>query len=142
MSDILIVEDESIIRSALRRMLEQHKYQVVDAESVDQALQDYDLDSFSLIITDVRLPGRPGTDLLQLAKNTPVLVMTSYASMRSAIDAMKQGAVDYIAKPFDHDDMLKTVNNILAEQQRQQTYTERQQSGEASNDSEPPSRIF
>lgn len=68
-----------------------------------------------LIITDLRLPGAPGTDLIEIAKDLPVLIMTSYASLRSAVDSMRQGAVDYIAKPFDHDDMLSTVARILQE---------------------------
>ncbi|OMH32048.1 sigma-54 dependent transcriptional regulator [Motiliproteus sp. MSK22-1] len=116
MTQILIVEDETIIRTALRRLLERNNYQVSDAESVDQALENYKLEDFNLIITDLRLPGRFGTDLINLATNTPVLIMTSYASMKSAVDAMKQGAVDYIAKPFNHDEMLNTVNNIIVQQ--------------------------
>lgn len=113
MNQILIVEDESVIRSALKRLLERHRYDVSDAESVDDAMSRFQLDSFSLIISDLRLGGRPGTDLIDLAGEVPVLIMTSYASMRSAIDAMKQGAADYIAKPFDHDDMLKSVKQII-----------------------------
>ncbi len=113
MSRILIVEDESIIRSALRRLLEKNDYDVADAASVDQATRDNNLESFDLIISDLRLPGAPGTDLITLAGSVPVLIMTSYASLRSAVDAMKLGAVDYIAKPFDHEEMLASVANIL-----------------------------
>jgi len=114
MGDILIVEDESIIRSALKRLLERNSYRVTEAESVTEASQN-DLNSFDLIISDLRLPGAPGTDLITAAKDTPVLIMTSYASMRSAVDAMKMGAVDYIAKPFDHEDMIRTVRRIIEE---------------------------
>ncbi|WP_207061386.1 sigma-54 dependent transcriptional regulator [Motiliproteus sp. SC1-56] len=114
MSQILIVEDEAVIRQALRRLLERNQYQVSEAESVDQALSEHDLNAFSLIITDLRLPGRLGTELIELAAPTPVLVMTSYASLRSAVDAMKQGAVDYIAKPFNHEEMLRTIAEVLA----------------------------
>lgn len=113
MNQILIVEDEAVIRSALKRLLERHRFDVSDAESVDDALTRFQLNDFSLIISDLRLGGRPGTDLIELAGEIPVLIMTSYASMRSAIDAMKQGAADYIAKPFDHDDMLKAVKQII-----------------------------
>ncbi|WP_196157122.1 sigma-54 dependent transcriptional regulator [Reinekea sp. G2M2-21] len=112
MGNILIVEDESIIRSALKRLLERNSYKVTEAESVTEASQN-DLNSFDLIISDLRLPGAPGTDLITAAKDTPVLIMTSYASMRSAVDAMKMGAVDYIAKPFDHEDMIRTVRRII-----------------------------
>jgi DNA-binding NtrC family response regulator len=114
MGNILIVEDESIIRSALKRLLERNSFNVTEAESVTEASQN-DLNSFDLIISDLRLPGAPGTDLITAAKETPVLIMTSYASMRSAVDAMKMGAVDYIAKPFDHEDMIRTVSRIIEE---------------------------
>lgn len=116
MSDILIVEDESIIRSALKRLLERNNFRVKEAESVTEASQ-HNLDAFDLIISDLRLPGAPGTELITAASNTPVLIMTSYASMRSAVDAMKMGAVDYIAKPFDHEDMIRTVKRIIDQHQ-------------------------
>lgn len=114
MSRILIVEDETIIRAALRRLLEKHQFNVDDAASVDEATSRFNLSEFNLIISDLRLPGAPGTDLIALAKSVPVLIMTSYASLRSAVDAMKLGAVDYIAKPFDHDEMLSSVQHILS----------------------------
>lgn len=113
MSRILIVEDESVIRNALKRLLEKNDYQVAAAESVDEARNSFNLQDFNLIISDLRLPGSPGTDLIQLADKVPVLIMTSYASMRSAIDAMKLGAVDYIAKPFSHEEMLATIHTLL-----------------------------
>ncbi|SER10095.1 Two-component response regulator CbrB [Amphritea atlantica] len=113
MSRILIVEDESIIRSALRRLLERNSYSVDDAGSVDEATSQFNLNDYNLIISDLRLPGAPGTDLINLAKAVPVVIMTSYASMRSAVDAMKLGAVDYIAKPFDHEEILETIASII-----------------------------
>lgn len=115
MSHILIVEDESVIRSALRRLLERNNYRVSEAGSVQEATDQYKFHDFDLIITDLRLPGSPGTDIIPLAEGTPVLVMTSYASLKSAVDSMKMGAVDYIAKPFDHDEMLMSVQRILKE---------------------------
>lgn len=114
MSHVLIVEDEPVIRGALRKLLERHDHSVIEAESVEQA-SSHDLRDFDLIISDLRLPGAPGTNMIQQAKPTPVLIMTSYASLRSAVDAMKLGAVDYIAKPFDHDEMVMAVSRILKE---------------------------
>lgn len=113
MSHILIVEDEAIIRTSLRRLLERHQYKVSEAGSVAEAQTKYNMADFNLVITDLRLPGAPGTDMIELAQGIPVLIMTSYASLRSAVDSMKMGAVDYIAKPFDHDDMLKAVADII-----------------------------
>lgn len=115
MTKILVVEDEDIIRTALKRLLERNDFQVSEAASVDEALENFRLNEFELIISDLRLPKTPGTDLIELAKGIPVLIMTSYASLRSAVDSMKMGAVDYIAKPFDHDEMLEAVNRILSQ---------------------------
>ena len=117
MPHILIVEDETIIRSALRRLLERNQYQVSEAGSVQEAQERYSIPGFDLIVSDLRLPGSPGTELIRLAEGTPVLIMTSYASLRSAVDSMKMGAVDYIAKPFDHDEMLQAVARILRDHQ-------------------------
>ncbi|MEW5250157.1 sigma-54-dependent transcriptional regulator [Microbulbifer sp. 2201CG32-9] len=120
MSHILIVEDEVIIRTALRKLLERHRYRVSEAGSVREATAKYRLQETDLIISDLRLPGAPGTDLLKLAGDVPVLIMTSYASLRSAVDSMRMGAADYIAKPFDHDEMIATVRRVIgkAEQSR------------------------
>ena len=113
MSKILIVEDEVIIRTALRKLLTRNKHDIKEAGSVSEATKKYKVDGFDLIISDLRLPGAPGTDLIQLAGETPVLIMTSYASLRSAVDSMRMGAVDYIAKPFDHDEMLAAVKRVI-----------------------------
>jgi DNA-binding NtrC family response regulator len=118
-ADILVVEDESVIRSALKRLLERNKFRVFEAASVKEAEENFKLDRFSLIISDLRLPGAPGTELIRRAGEVPVLIMTSYASLRSAVDAMRLGAVDYIAKPFDHDDLLTAIKRILRERSAQ-----------------------
>lgn len=123
MKNILIVEDEMLIRSSLKRLLQRHQYQVSEAGSVHEATANFRLDEFDLIITDLRLPGELGTSLIELAKPTPVLIMTSFGTMKSAVDAMKQGAVDYISKPFDHDEMLLSVARILREQQLKEENT-------------------
>ena len=117
MNRILVVEDETVIRQALQRLLVRHGYEVAEAGAVSEALDAYDLASFDLIITDLRLPGAPGTDIIASAAPVPVLIMTSYGSVKSAVEAMKLGAADYITKPFDHDEMLLCVNRIL-EQRR------------------------
>lgn len=118
MPHILIVEDETIIRSALRRLLERNQYEVSEAGSVQEAQERFSIPGFDLIVSDLRLPGAPGTELIKLGQGTPVLIMTSYASLRSAVDSMKMGAVDYIAKPFDHDEMLQAVARILRDHQQ------------------------
>jgi DNA-binding NtrC family response regulator len=114
MNQILVVEDEAVIRAALRRLLERHEYRVSEAGSVKESLEKYDMNAFDVIISDLRLPGAPGTDLIK-ATSTPVLIMTSYSSIKSAIDSMKMGAVDYIAKPFEHNEIIEAVAKIIRE---------------------------
>jgi DNA-binding NtrC family response regulator len=111
---ILIIEDEEIIRISLRKLLERHDYDVSDAVSIKAASESFDFNNFALIISDLRLPGQLGTDLIKMVDPVPVLIMTSYASLRSAVDTMRQGAVDYISKPFDHEEMLLSVRRILS----------------------------
>lgn len=113
MQRVLIVEDESVIRNALRRLLERNGYDIGEASSVAEAERNNNLDDYDLIISDLRLPGAPGTDLIARAGAVPVLIMTSYASLRSAVDSMRMGAADYIAKPFDHSDMLAAVQRVI-----------------------------
>lgn len=114
MNQVLVVEDEIVIRTALKRLLERHDYKVSEAGTVKESLEKYDMDDFDIIISDLRLPGAPGTDLIK-ATNTPVLIMTSYSSIRSAIDSMKMGAVDYIAKPFEHNEIIESVAKVIRE---------------------------
>jgi DNA-binding NtrC family response regulator len=109
---ILIVEDEDVIRRQLARLLARHGYQTGEAGSVAEA-ESAGLSGFDLIIADVRLPGVLGTELIERAAPTPVLIMTSFASIRSAVECMQKGAADYIAKPFDHDEMLLTISRLL-----------------------------
>src|SRR5258707_8760356 len=112
MSQILIVEDEPIIGTELGRLLTRSGHAVADTGSVDEAVQE-PLDVFDLVIADLRFPGEAGTDLIARCNGTPVLIMTSYATVRAAVEAMRKGAVDFIAKPFDHEEMLMVVDRIL-----------------------------
>ena len=112
MSEILVVEDEPVIRDSLARLLQRQGHATREVGSVDEAMAE-GLDNFDLIIADIRLPGAEGTSLIQPAAPVPVLLMTSYSSVESAVNAMKQGAADYIAKPWSHDEMLLTVQRLL-----------------------------
>ncbi len=116
MHEILIVEDEKIIRVSLSRLLTRNGFSVTSAGSVDEAKAE-GLEGFDLIIADLRLPGEEGTALIELTKSVPVLIMTSYSSVQSAVDAMKMGAADYIAKPYNHDEMVLTIQRLLKNQQ-------------------------
>ncbi len=115
MSRILVVEDEVVIRSELRRLLTRNGHVVAEAGTVAEAI-DQGLDNFDLIVTDLRLPGDLGTTLIEPSGEVPVLVMTSFASVKSAVEAMKLGARDYISKPFDPEELLLVVNRITEEE--------------------------
>ena len=130
MKQVLVVEDEEVIRNSLQRLLERHNYKVDGASSVKESLENYNLDDFDVIISDLRLPGAAGTDLIKITK-TPVLIMTSYSSIRSAIDSMKMGAVDYIAKPFEHREMIDAVKKIIRANSKETQLSARE-------DPEPP----
>jgi len=121
-SNILVVEDEPIIQESLVRLLQRQGYQVTGVASVAEA-EENSINMYDLIISDLRLPGEPGTELIARAAPTPVLIMTSYSTVQSAVEAMKQGAVDYIAKPFNHDEMNITVKRILEKTRVEQQNT-------------------
>jgi DNA-binding NtrC family response regulator len=111
MHHILIVDEDQSLRAALRRLLERHGYNIDEACSAEEAISQADLDSKDVIITNLRLPGRPGTDLISQTP-TPVLVLTSYASLRNSIDSLKIGAVDYLSIPLDHEQILGALERL------------------------------
>ncbi|MCK5649483.1 MAG: sigma-54-dependent Fis family transcriptional regulator [Gammaproteobacteria bacterium] len=115
MNTILVIDDEKLIRDSLKRLLEKNNYQVSIAETVEEAVKIIHDQAFDLILTDLRLPGAPGTSLIEQYTDIPVIIMTSYASVSSAVDAMKLGAIDYIAKPFDHTELILMIRRIIKE---------------------------
>lgn len=111
---LLIVEDEVAVRAEMKRLLTRAGHEVVEAGTVRDA-REANPTAFDLVISDLRLPGGLGTELIGAAEGVPVLIITSYASVRSAVDAMKQGAADYLSKPFDPDELLIVVDRILGD---------------------------
>ncbi|WP_437614424.1 sigma-54 dependent transcriptional regulator [Sorangium sp. So ce834] len=114
MSRILLIEDEVVIRMELRRLLARHGHDVVEAGSIAEAEEAHDLRAFDLVLADVRLPGAPGTELVGRCGGAPVVLMTSYATVKAAVDAVKRGAADYLSKPFDHAELVALVDHHLA----------------------------
>jgi len=114
---ILIVEDEKILRISLADALKGEGYTVLAVADAKEALAAIKQGAFSLIITDIRLPGVSGLEILrqsmQLAPSTPVIVMTGYGNIKDAVESMRIGAFDYITKPFDLDGMFITVSKAL-----------------------------
>lgn len=102
---ILIVDDDSGNREGLALLLQQAGYEVTVAESGENALQQLEEKNFAIIITDLMLPGISGLDILRRIKEstpqTPVILMTGHASTETAVEAMKEGAFDYLTKPVN-----------------------------------------
>ena len=114
MNRILLLEDEDLIRKQISLLLERNNYEVVGASNLDEALALHP-QSFDVILADIRLPGPDGNQMLEFSEHVPVIMMTSYASVRSAVESMKLGAADYISKPFDHDELLMIIARSLRE---------------------------
>ncbi len=114
---ILIVEDEQVLRSSLAQLLGDEGYSVVQASDGHAALQQVVEQPFHLVITDVRMPEMDGITLLdhlkQAAPETPVIIMTAYGTVESAVGAMKSGAFDYLLKPVNFSDLLVKVQRAL-----------------------------
>ncbi len=117
MKPILIVEDEAIMRESLRDWLTEGGYRVETAKEGKQALRTIAEQDFGLAILDLRLPGKDGLEVLREARvKRPELrgiIITAYPSIQTAVEAMKEGAVDYLPKPFDLDDLEKLIREIL-----------------------------
>ncbi len=117
MSSILVADDEKSLRDFMVIMLEEEGYQVVTAPSVEKAIKLIRENNFGLVLTDIRMGRSNGIDVLDAARNalpdTPVVMMTAYASAETAVTAMKKGAYDYISKPFKIEDIQLIVKNAL-----------------------------
>ena len=109
MSRVLLVDDEENVRLALRTYLRKQGYDVAAAANVDEALALMSADAFDFVVTDVRMPGKSGLELLAAIKErgagTTVIVMSAYGSIDQALEAIKAGAYDYVAKPFKPEEL-------------------------------------
>jgi two-component system response regulator HydG len=118
---LLIVDDEQVVRDSLVHWFTEEGYRVEAAATAAEALARLASGDVDLIIADIRMPGMDGLELLEKIQSeqldTAVIIMTGYASVESAVRALKHGAFDYITKPFDPDDLSVVVRNAL-EQQR------------------------
>ena len=114
---ILIVDDEQVVRDSLVHWFTEEGYEVEASESASDALSKLASREIDLVIADIRMPGIDGIELLEKIKaeqlDAGVIVMTGYASVETAVRALKHGAFDYITKPFDPDDLSVVVRNAL-----------------------------
>jgi DNA-binding NtrC family response regulator len=110
---LLIVDDDAGQRSLIESFLQGQNFETTTAESGDKALQLLATQSFDMMISDVRMPGLSGLETLRRARERhatlPVLLVTGYADVREAVGAMRDGALDYLSKPIDLDELLASV---------------------------------
>ena len=117
MKSILIVEDDITYGMILKTWLGKKGFQVSSASSIARAQKHIEAETVDLILSDLRLPDRDGIDLLKWlgehSLHIPLIIMTGYADIQSAVQAMKLGACDYIAKPVNPDELLKKIDEAL-----------------------------
>jgi len=117
MRNILVVDDEEIIREGMRRILSAEDHHVDTSASGRTAIEKIQERDFDVVITDLKMPGMDGIEVLKAIKilqpEVPVIIITGYSTVDTAVDAMKNGAFDYIAKPFTADVIIEKVRKAI-----------------------------
>jgi DNA-binding NtrC family response regulator len=112
---ILIVDDEESVRDSLFNWFIEDGYRVECAENAKKALSILQSDNFDIVLADIKMPGMDGLEMLKriksLRKDSIVIVMTAFATVDTAVQALKDGAFDYVTKPFDPDDLSHLIRN-------------------------------
>ena len=110
---ILVVEDEDIMRESLVDWFSSEDHKVDAAGDGDKALKDFDLDDYDVMIVDLKLPGRDGLSVLSEVRvrnpKTKVIIITAYPSVDTAVEAMRRGAIDYLPKPFELEQLTSSI---------------------------------
>ena len=122
MAMILVVDDDTNVCKVLAELLKKAGHAPLTAHDVDAALPIMEGRNLDLIITDLKMPGKSGMDLLTLSHEkkpaVPVIMITAFANVEAAVTAMKQGAYDFITKPFDEHELLNVVKKALSESEK------------------------
>ena len=117
MDKIVIVDDDEFMREGLVETLEDNNYEILSFENAESAVEALSDGTASILITDMRMPGMSGMELLERVKKVdpklPVVMMTAFATIETAVEAMKKGAFDYIMKPFDATQIDVVVQKAL-----------------------------
>jgi DNA-binding NtrC family response regulator len=118
---ILVVDDEEIVRESLQGWLAKDGYTVATAEDGPSALGKLKAEQWAILLVDLKMPGMDGLEVLAQAKKLQpelsVVIMTAYATVDTAVAAMKDGAYDYIVKPFDPEELSQMIHKIVAQQE-------------------------
>lgn len=114
---IHVIDDEPVIHDVLAQLLTSEGYEVEISASGEEAMEKFPSQSFDVILLDLLMPGMDGIEVLRRIKKVdplaPVIIITAYGSVESAISAMKIGALDYVQKPFKHDDLLLAIEKAV-----------------------------
>ncbi len=117
MKKLLIIDDEKSIRKALREILEYEKYQVDEASDGSEGVAMIQKDKYDIILCDIKMPKMDGIEVLdkimQLSSDTPVIMISGHGTIETAVEAVKKGAFDFIAKPLDLNRLLVTLRNAM-----------------------------
>lgn len=117
MNTILVVDDDRPIRSTLREILEFEKFKVEEAENGEEALEKVTNQKFDLVLCDIKMPKMDGIEVLEklqeMHHDLPVVMISGHGTIETAVEAIKMGAFDFIAKPLDLNRLLVTVRNAL-----------------------------
>jgi DNA-binding response OmpR family regulator len=120
---ILIIDDEAPLRQTLARILQQADFEVTTAENGEQGLAFIESTNFDLVFMDLRMPGMAGMDVLKLIHanypNLPVILFTAQPDLNSAVDALRNGAIDYLLKPLKPQALIERAQSVLANQQKE-----------------------
>ncbi|MFQ6092039.1 MAG: sigma-54-dependent transcriptional regulator [bacterium] len=116
---ILVVDDELVVRESLYNWFREDGYRVDTAEDAKAALKKLHQSSWDIVLLDIKMPGMDGMELQKRIKeidaNIIVIMITAYAAVDTAVQALKEGAFDYVTKPFDPDDMSHLIRNAVAQ---------------------------
>ncbi|HID93783.1 MAG TPA: sigma-54-dependent Fis family transcriptional regulator, partial [bacterium (Candidatus Stahlbacteria)] len=117
---ILVVDDEPIMRDSLSDWLREDGYEVGTAENGPRALEMVKSEQWDILLVDLKMPVMDGIEVMRevkkINKDIPVIIITAYATVDTAVKAMKEGAYDYIVKPFNPEEIGLTIRNIIAHQ--------------------------
>jgi two-component system, NtrC family, response regulator HydG len=123
-ANLLVVDDELIVRDSLDKWFREEGYEVTVAENAHDALGKMAAQKYDLSLVDIKMPGTDGVELQrrmhEIDPEMLVIIMTGYASVETAVAALKNGAYDYVSKPFDPDDIAHTVHNALTHKRVEQ----------------------
>src|ERR1700681_2878338 len=118
---LLLVEDEAPLREALAERLAEHGFEVAQAGTGEQAIEQLTEFAFDIVVTDLRLPGLDGTKVIEAAllryPDIVGIIVTGYGTVKDAVDAIRRGATDFVTKPFQFDELLHVLNSALEQRQ-------------------------